>query len=198
MLHRPGDWKEGVRLALRPVLVGQAPGPNTDPDLPLYPLPRGSAGGRLADYMGLSLGQYLRTFERVNLLREYPGARGVKHSRTVDHQQDRFPAQRARTAANALRPMLAGRHVLLMGRGVAKAFGLEEVPYLQARVVPMRRPTAVQEWTAIVGVVPHPSGRNRWMNDAANAAALRAFLESWCMLFREHNEQEKSLPFAAE
>ena len=154
---------------MRPLLIGQAPGPRTDPDLPLFPLPVSSAGGRLCKFLGMSTTQYLRTFDRVNLLREFPGRTGT---------DDKFPITKARIAAQALRPLLAGREVLLMGRGVAQAFDLE-IPFLEWREVPVRRSLPGHEHIARFGVVPHPSGRNRWHNSPENLTALSVFLGEW-------------------
>ncbi len=142
---------------MKPLLIGQAPGPNTDPSMPLYPLPTTSAGGRLQALMGMSRGQYLRTFDRVNLLQFFPG----KHKR-----DDKFPLREAKIAAGAMRPLVAGREVILIGRNVACAFGWTELPFLSTVV------TCDETcWT----VVPHTSGRNHWYNSEENREAARLF-----------------------
>lgn len=165
-------------LLHRPILIGQAPGPNTDPDYPLFPLPPRSAGGRLQALTGLTVSGYLRTFDRTNLLYEFPGARGTKHSRTVDHVVDAFPVRQARIAAMALRPLLAGRRVILLGRGVATAFRLDP------RLEPFQWVTlhcgtgpAWPRSNCQVAMVPHTSGRSRFYNDPGNVARVRAFFE---------------------
>lgn len=58
-----------------------------------------------------------------------------------------------------------GDVVLLLGRRVVRAFGLEELPALGSVV----RGAGVGP---LVVAIPHPSGRNRWYNDADHA--LRA------------------------
>ena len=81
----------------KPLLIGQAPGPNTDPDRPLAPLPRSSAGGRLAELAGLSPKDYLKTFDRTNLLHTFPGRW---------KRDDKWPARDAGIAAAAMKPLL--------------------------------------------------------------------------------------------
>jgi hypothetical protein len=162
---------------MKPLLIGQAPGPNTDPDYPLFPVPRTSAGGRLQELMGLSRGEYLKAFDFVNVLRHFPG----KHKR-----DDKFPMPLARAAADAMRPLLAGRRVILIGRNVASAFGLDEVDWHAWYEVKVRRRCLVSKtpWTASMAVAPHPSGRSRWYNEADNRAQARQF---WNRLLSEQN-----------
>lgn len=160
---RPGDWLRGRPdpRRSRPLLVGQAPGPRTRPDYPLYPYPSTSAGGRLMGLMGLELHQYTRMFDRVNVLYTFPG----KHER-----DDKFPMTKARPAAEAMRHFLYGREVLLVGRGVAEAFG-HEPSYLEWVLEPW--------WGYRYAVLPHPSGRNRWYNEPGNRERAEEFLRAW-------------------
>jgi hypothetical protein len=71
----------------------------------------------------------------------------------------------ARVAAARMRPR--GR-VLLLGRGVATAFGQARRPILQ--------------WFDLRGaraaVFPHPSGISHWWNDPRNVARARRFLRA--------------------
>ncbi len=160
----------------RPLIIGQAPGPNTDPELPLFPVPSGSAGGRLQSLMGLTRGQYLKRFDRVNLLPFFPGK---------CKRDDKFPMTPAKLAARAIRPLLAGRTVVLLGRNVANAF-LLDLPFhewtdLQAR----RRNKLLQmegvecDGVARLAIVPHTSGRSHWYNKEENK---RAAVEFWRVL----------------
>lgn len=154
----------------RPLLIGQAPGPNTRPDLPLFPHPRTSAGGRLAYFLGLSRTEYLRIFDRVNLIQEFPGRW---------KRDDKWPTARARDAANAMRPLLAGRQVIMVGRNVATAFGVpKDMPFLQTFTMDCRRASISNcslghECTTTI--IPHPSGRNHWYNRVENTVALQLF-----------------------
>lgn len=146
-----------VHASHRIALVGEAPGPNTRADTPLYPIPDRSAAGRLKEMLGMSRPQYLRAFARANILDEYPGAS--------------FPVSRARPLAEPLCQRLAPRPLLLLGQGVAMAFGFP-------------KQTGILEWADYrlgdtlcrAAVVPHPSGRNLWYNDPANKARARGFI----------------------
>jgi hypothetical protein len=100
--------------------------------------------------------EYMALTERYNVLRRWPGKNG---------KGDHFPMRLAKTNARRLALGFVGRRVILLGRSVAKAFGLN-VGYLK--------------WVNIgfdVAVVPHPSGVNRWWNEARNKAAARRFME---------------------
>ncbi len=151
----------------RPLLIGQAPGPRTDPELPLFPVPNTSTGGRLKEIMGIRRYEYLRIFERINLLPTFPG----QHKR-----DDKFPIASARLAAAAMRSLLAGRVVILVGRNVARAFGHVE-EFHQWVDWAVRRPCKIARDNPYcrVAVIPHPSGRNHWYNDQANREAAQRF-----------------------
>lgn len=154
----------------RLVLIGQAPGPNTDPRLPLFPEPSTSAGGRLLEIMGVPRAEYLALTERINLLNYYPGkwANG-----------DRWPLAEARIAAEAVAPLLAGRCVVLVGRNVAQAFDNKADYHVwTTQQVRRRCPIARCPGLAEFAVVPHTSGRNRWYNDPENSQEARSFWAS--------------------
>lgn len=164
-----------------PLLIGQAPGANTDPALPLYPLPKTSAGGRLAEIMGLRPHEYFSAFERINLLHQFPG----KHKR-----DDKFPMRDAKIAARAIRPLLRGRTVILVGRNVAQAFELDldfHTWHLDFEQVGTETPGLVQQ----IAVVPHTSGRNFWYNDPENMRAAREF---WTDVLNRHVPDKTQLP----
>jgi hypothetical protein len=157
---------------MRPLLIGQAPGPNTDPDFPLFPVPAGSTGGRLQALMDITRGRYLKDFDRVNVLRHFPG----KYE-----DGDKFPLTKARVAADAMRTFLAGRVVIFVGRQTATAFGLDpEWAWHTWRDIHVKRRCAVQHnhTLARAAVVPHPSGRSRWYNEEGNRAQARAFWQN--------------------
>lgn len=152
---------------MRPLLIGQAPGPNTDPALPLFPIPKTSAGGRLQELTGLSLLEYVKTFDRVNLLPYFPG----KWKR-----DDKFPMSPAKLAAAAVRPHLVGRTVILVGRNVANAFGLE-IPFHHWHHMVCKRGECLKKCDGLcrVAIIPHTSGRCHWYNDEVNQAEAKAF-----------------------
>lgn len=161
--------------ARRIVLIGQAPSKNEDPSKPLT----GRPGRKLAEFAGLTFPtEYARLFERVNLLREFPGE-------TLDGKGDLFPITTAFMAANELKPELRGRVVIMLGRNVASAIGHE---------CHGDRCMEWFEWRAsegtMWGLMPHPSPRNRmwqkplmhqqgseFMHEASELA--RGFGERW-------------------
>ena len=136
----------------RAAIIGEAPGPNTRGDFPMYPYPPRSAAGRLKDIIGFTTREYLLSFARANLLDTYPGKA--------------FPVKLGRQAVDGVIERMRGKPLLLMGRGVANAFGAGALEVLTwCEIEPGVR----------VAVIPHPSGRNVWYNDEANRAAVRAF-----------------------
>lgn len=145
-----------LQTSARPLLVCAAPGPNTNPEQPLLCIPKTSAGGRLKELMGISSSQYLHTFDRINLVADYPGAtcRG-----------DKFPMSTAKATARAIRPLLVGRVVILVGSGPRDAFGLSHVDWHQWTKCPIWGMTQF-------AVVPHPSGRNHWYNKPENLSLI--------------------------
>lgn len=163
---------------LRPLLIGQAPPPNYDPRThsPLYPLPEAASGGRLADIMGLDHRTYLRTFQRINLLRDFPSKREHPGGTRRDH----WPRAEARYAAELIAPLLHGRRVVLVGRNVARAFGLEKATWHTWQPHRVHYPPD-DPAQAEMAVVPHPSGLCRWYNDPANMDEARVF---WSALLK--------------
>lgn len=134
--------------------VGQAPSGRGDPRRPVT----GRIGARLMRLCGgLSLRDYCLLFGRLNLLAEFPGKNG---------KGDAFPIDEARRRAAWISRSLGGRRVVLLGGGVARAFGLSRPRLLEW--------TRIQDFEA--AVVPHPSGINRWWNDPENEAKAAEFL----------------------
>lgn len=115
--------------------------------------------------MGIPRAQYLRQFDRTNVLHTFPG----RHKR-----DDAFPLGKARVAAAAMIPLLGGREVVMVGRNVATVFGLELQDF-----------HTWSEYGSMFGgkydarfrvaVVPHTSGRNRWYNNPDNLSIARSF-----------------------
>ena len=142
----------------RIILVGQAPSRNGDPKTPLI---GGRSGFFLQQLCGMSLLQYVRSFETVNVVEAWPGYSSSKG--------DLFPADEAKVKAEAKAASWHGRRVILLGKNVARAFGHNKTPLMT--------------WTTDsrgfeVAVVPHPSGVSRWWNDPTNTERARAFLQS--------------------
>lgn len=143
---------------MKPILIGQAPGPRSDPEHPLS----GRCGERLADLCGLSLPQFLDAFERANLIKRFPGKSG---------KGDHFPINEARKEVVELLIFgrLAGRRVVLLGDHVATAFGFP------AKQVERLRWNFVDGSGLSIAFCPHPSGISHWWNDKANVAKARRF-----------------------
>lgn len=133
------------------VIVGQAPSSKS-----CRPLD-GASGRRIAALAGLGGVGELRSRARLlNLVRRFPGKAG---------KGDAFPLVEARAAAAKIR-IPRGSTVVLLGRGVASAFGF--APSASFFRESSRRGSRVF-------VAPHPSGISRWWNDPANVERARAF-----------------------
>lgn len=114
----------------------------------------------MAGLMGMDREVFLRSFRRARLFSKYPGP-------APGGQGDAFPMKEARRRARVLQDRLLSEadRVVFVGRAVSTAFGFSS-PYLCWEKWQGRR----------AAVIPHPSGVNRWWNDADNTAAARAFL----------------------
>ena len=144
-------------------LMGQAPPHYGGSLYALYPYPKGCAGYNLCSRMGLGRREYLRLFDRENVLDDFPGA---------DAGGDKFPLSVAKKAVLSKMPRLHGRKVLIVGIGTSKAFNLKDPEFLtwgDIELGPFKFEGAI---------VPHTSGRNRWWNEPENAAKGEAFLRS--------------------
>lgn len=140
---------------MKPLLVGEAPSKNEPLPAPL----EGRCGRRLAEFSGLSFEKYLARFERVNLL-------SVRQDTTAHGFVFDLAAAR-RTASSLVACIESGRLVALLGKRVASAFGLRSSSYFAPCYLPN---------DATLYVVPHPSGINRWYNDAPNRAEMARFM----------------------
>lgn len=150
----------------RGLLIGEAPGPNTNAKLPLFPEPNGSAAGRLLKYAGVEPVDWMGKLVRMNLCDDAWSERRATagRSRALAYLFDQ---------ANYYdgKPL----RVLLLGARVAQAwacngpFGFVEMEYAGWRT-----------GTLPVAWVPHPSGRNLLYNSRSNQLrARRAVL--WAM-----------------
>lgn len=155
-------------MTSRVLLIGEAPGKSGRPGDPAL---EGRAGRRIARLCGIEYEEYLRRFDRRNLLPEWPGKAPGNGSA--------WPREEARAIARTNRfsrsldadaeERVGFRHyrdVVLLGRRVADAFGLRST-------YPWFHPTLVMRprfWVA-----PHPSGASRWWNDPENVKRAEAF-----------------------
>lgn len=138
----------------RLLLIGQAPSRSGDPSRPL----EGRIGRMLAELAGISLDGYMKLTERTNLLGEWLGKAG---------KGDSWDALAARERASELEQVFPDREAILLGRNVARAFGLGDLPWL----------TWTEKFGGKLALVPHPSGIVMWWNSAANRSAASAFLK---------------------
>lgn len=138
------------------ILVGEAPGgsgPGPHPALATT----GQSGRTLAALAGLTNEEYERVFKRLNLFNK---------PETTRYTSWEF-ALRAERMSELF---IAGDRVILLGTRVARAFGVQNRALFQwyAQLAP--------SGTFWVALVPHPSGRNRALNDAAVRDQFSAFL----------------------
>ena len=141
-------------MSLKPILVGEHNPYGADPRASLYPLPPSSAGGRLCRLiLGMTTHEYLRAFERVDLLRRLP-----------------WSARDAFESARRLREVHMhdvgddgrGRTYVLLGRRVANAFW-------------PKAPMPGYDGERLVAI-PHPSGLCRYWLEAGAIDRVRAVL----------------------
>lgn len=135
---------------VRPLLIGEAPGRASRRPF------EGRCEAQLAALAGVTVPALRAAVVMRNLLGAWPGAAA---------KGALFPLPAARARAAVLRLGARDRVVILAGKRVARAFGVQ-APYL-ARVA-LRGRTAY--------VLPHPSGVNRWYNSARNRARASRFL----------------------
>lgn len=142
----------------RIVLIGEAPGGSGDTVRPaLVPFPRTSTAGRLAEMMGLSRLAFMQ-LERHNLF-------------NTANEGKRWNYKEATTRAERLaHSFIDGDRVILLGSKVAHAYGLLDLPYFEWRT------QLVEGGSIQVAFVPHPSGRNRVLNDPETRERMARFL----------------------
>jgi len=133
---------------VQPLLIGESNPYSRDPSHALLPWPVNASGGRLARLLHLTDREYLRAFDRMDLL---PGPRWSI-----------VEARRAAALVVQRRPEGA---IILLGTKVAAAFAREAG-------------AALTLWGRVgrYVVAPHPSGLNRIWHDPEAPARLRALL----------------------
>jgi uracil-DNA glycosylase len=148
------------RLGQRAYILGQAPGSVEAVERRPW---RGRAGQTLRQWLGLDEGEFYGLFYCASVMRCYPG-------RSPTGRGDRAPTPREQDLCRfwrewefrLLQPrlivpvgILAARQLLRI-RSLGDCIG-ESFPVGEALAVPL----------------PHPSGRNTWLNDPANRARLQ-------------------------
>lgn len=138
---------------VRGLLVGENPGKNTHPDMPLFPWPEKSSAGRLMAMSHLTPGEYLGGLYRRN----------VCYGREWSRQEARATAREIITVLFDMPRDLA---VIVCGVKAAEAFGLSGDFWDPIKLD--SRQTAI--------VIPHPSGLNRIYNDPQNMELTGAWM----------------------
>ena len=140
----------------RLVVVGEAPGGRGTEDLPAL---EGLVGRRLAKMLGISFEEWLEV-DRRNVF-ESPDA-GVPWR----------PDAAKMRALGMLGIFEPGTRVIVLGKRAGQAFGVQDFPLYQW-VSFQRVMTGDVLWVANV---PHPSGRNRVLNDPRERERMGRFL----------------------
>lgn len=150
LARRLGAFVRDIAMAGPPTaaIIGEAPGHNTSPKLPVFPLPSSSAGGRLISYSKISPAVYLGMFWRKNV---------YTYLEPWSRADARF---RAEGILEIMRLRGITRAVLL-GVRVGAAFGLPEL-WSHGERFGNRLNPGIE-----LAVIPHPSGRCRVYNDVA-------------------------------
>lgn len=164
-------WRHGARTFgllgsppdPRGMLVGEAPGPNTDASLPLFPEPSNSAGARLLKYADITHYDWLGKLVKVNLCDGPWSARRAIEGRVrvLSYLLDKDNYR----GGEPLR-------VLLLGARVTRAWGAvpERARHAGFGYTDMRLGGSS---TLRVAWIPHPSGRNLLYNDHKNQLRAR-------------------------
>ena len=126
----------------RGLLIGESPSPNTNAELPLFPLPNNSAASRLVKYADIKPVEYLGRLVRMNLCdEEWSDRRAiVGYAKALSYLLD-------------VKNFYDGKplRVLLLGERVARAWGCDgPFGYAERQSNP---PGLCIAW------IPHPSGR---------------------------------------
>ena len=134
-------------------LVGQAPSRRGDPHKPLA----GPNGQKIARLAGMSYDELIAC-RRKHLNTHLNGKRGKGDA--FDH---------AKGNVNAADILLDWRveRIVLLGKNVARCFGLRDLPFLAEIRIYGRR----------FLICPHPSGTNRWWNERQNQRRARQILQ---------------------
>jgi len=127
----------------------------------------GRSGRRLEKLIGLPAGTLHRFFDLRNALKAWPGHTGQRG--------DAFPERRAaKGLLKIVHGMEEGASAIVCSRRLALSIGLEAAPCTWVRT----------DAETYLGVLPHPSGVNRWWNDPKHRRDAAVFMkmaaaESW-------------------
>ena len=169
---------------MKTILIGIAPARLGEEGQPLSALASQSTGRKISDMLGVSPTDYMMRFDRINVC-PFPQTSTI------------VPKEWTAAAENLAGSILRNRRVILLGSNVVECFGIPRrlYEYLEWCERPISRSVGVAGFRAgrmtlpfSWAVLPHPSGRNRWYNDAENAERARLFLRA---------EMERTATFVA-
>lgn len=157
---------------MKPLIIGQSPA-RMQATHKAFDQP---SGMRLAGAMGLPTVLHIhRLFECRNLMDWYPG----RYLRA-----DTIPSDMAQLAGRHAVPDLRGRVVLILGRPVASAMGLDWMHWLK--------------WTEVYGgkvaLAPHPSAASQWWKNPEAVIGVREFLRRFVTATQEGGNDERMDP----
>lgn len=175
------------------LLVGEAPNDATRgrPELWLWPDDSGirHSANRLLEISGLTREQYVRTFDRDNLLDEMPRCRtGGGY---------RFDVREARVSARLLVEVCAEKKQPIVVLGIRAMRAFEVFDAAGATAAPTVANCATWRsalWDRDLGDVPiahvpHPSGISRAYNDPATRLRVRSFLRTLAGVATDREDQ---------
>lgn len=161
---------------MKPLLIGEAPGPNGDPEKPL----EGKPAERLLESMGYWARSVSEIPEAGTTLREIFEVRNLidrPMERTEGSKGTDWPEDEARDAAHRLAHLVEpNQPVVFLGKRVATAFELPVVEWWKwTRQWAGRKPSP---WALLqYAIIPHPSGIVRTWNQPVNR--VRAGMVLW-------------------
>jgi uracil-DNA glycosylase len=135
------------------LILGDAPGPNTDPRDPLFPHTTTGAAAHLATLMGLDREAYIARTRRLN----------VNH----DGNQPLSKAEASDRLVGILDRVSPGSLIIMIGRAAAGRHN-------QTARLPWGEPIDFNGSQLLV--IPHTSGRNRYWNDPLNKQKISQIL----------------------
>jgi uracil-DNA glycosylase len=148
---------------MKTLIIGQAPSRETVGK----PAFSGKSGPKFAELLGVAHEDLWSTFDVVNVIDFFPG-----QSKDPTKRGDAFPYFEAKKRAEAMRPALGGRTVVLVGKNVARAFSWPSIEFFDWKT------DAADEGYFKFCVVPHPSGISHYYNDPKNFERAKAFMRS--------------------
>jgi hypothetical protein len=151
------------------LLVGEGPGLNSSAEIPLFPWPATSSGGKLFEMSGMTAGEYLGGLYRRNLC--------------DTHEYDKADAAaKARELITCLFDLPKSFRIVLCGWKVARAFDLTLDEFWKSVKLETRQRFVV---------IPHPLGKNLVYNDREACERTRAWLR-WAALGEERPSRAKT------